>query len=260
MTRIALGLEYDGAAFCGWQIQDSARSVQACVEQALSRVADHPVSVICAGRTDAGVHALGQVVHFDTGAARTPRAWVFGANSYLEHDVSVLWAQPVSDEFHARFSAIARHYRYVILNRAVRPAVGHTRVSWCYRPLDVARMNQGAQYLVGEHDFSAYRAVACQAKHALRTVHRLHIARHGELVVLEISANAFLHHMVRNIAGVLMEIGSGAREPVWARAVLESRDRTLGGVTAPPQGLTLAGVDYPAHFGLPPLPASAPVW
>ncbi|RJQ48376.1 MAG: tRNA pseudouridine(38-40) synthase TruA [Gammaproteobacteria bacterium] len=260
MTRIALGLEYDGAAFCGWQIQDAARSVQACVEQALSRVADHPVRVICAGRTDAGVHALGQVVHFDTGAARTPRAWVFGANTYLPHDVSVLWAQPMSGEFHARFSAIARHYRYVILNRAVRPAVGHTRVSWCYRPLDVARMDQGAQYLAGEHDFSAYRAVTCQAKHALRTVYRLHIARHGELVVLEISANAFLHHMVRNIAGVLMEIGSGAREPVWAREVLESRDRTLGGVTAPPQGLTLAGVDYPAHFGLPPLPASAPVW
>ncbi len=256
MTRIALGLEYDGAQFCGWQIQDGARSVQACVEQALSRVADHPVRVTCAGRTDAGVHAMGQVAHFDTGAARAPRAWVFGANTYLPHDVSVLWAQPVSDEFHARFSATARHYRYVILNRAVRPALGHTRASWCYRPLDVARMSQGAQYLIGEHDFSAYRAVACQAGHARRTVQRLQIARHGEFVVLEISANAFLHHMVRNIAGVLMEIGSGAREPVWAREVLDSRDRTVGGITAPPQGLTLTAVDYPERFGLPKPPAA----
>ncbi len=251
MTRIALGLEYDGAEFCGWQIQDGARSVQGCVEQALGKVADHALRVICAGRTDTGVHAMGQIIHFDTGAARAPRAWVFGANTYLPHDVSVLWAQPMSDDFHARFSAIARHYRYVILNRAVRPALGYARVSWCYRPLDVARMNQGAQYLLGEHDFSAYRAVACQAKHPLRTVHRLHIARHGEFVVLEISANAFLHHMVRNIAGVLMTIGSGEREPVWAREVLEARDRTLGGITAPPHGLTLMAIDYPARFGLP---------
>lgn len=254
MTRIALGLEYDGAEFCGWQIQDGARNVQACLEQALGKVADHAVRVICAGRTDTGVHALNQVVHFDTGAARAPRAWVFGANTYLPHDVSVLWAQQVNDDFHARFSAIARHYRYVILNRAVRPALGYARVSWCYRALDVARMNQGAQYLMGAHDFSAYRAVSCQAKHALRTVHRLQITRHGELVVLEISANAFLHHMVRNIAGVLMEIGSGEREPVWAHEVLEGRDRTLGGITAPPHGLTLVAVDYPERFDLPPPP------
>ncbi|MCL4316251.1 MAG: tRNA pseudouridine(38-40) synthase TruA, partial [Gammaproteobacteria bacterium] len=148
------------------------------------------------------------------------------------------------------------HYRYVILNRAVRPALGHMRVSWCYRALDMARMNQGAQYLLGEHDFSAYRAVACQAKHAVRTVHRLQIARHGDYVVLEISANAFLHHMVRNIAGVLMEIGSGEREPLWAREVLDSRDRTVGGITAPPQGLILTAVDYPERFGLPPRPPS----
>lgn len=252
--RIALGIEYNGAAFYGWQIQDGVRTVQACVEQALTRVADHPVSVITAGRTDAGVHAAGQVIHFDSSATRSARAWVFGANTHLPVEVSVTWAQPVSDAFHARFSATARYYRYLIFNRAVRPGLLHGRVSWCYRPLDAARMAQAAHYLLGEHDFSAYRALSCQAKHAVRTIRRLEVARHGELVVLDVVANAFLQHMVRNIAGVLMTIGAGEREPAWAREVLETRDRTLGGVTAPPHGLTLMGVEYPDEFGLPRLP------
>ncbi|MEW6353314.1 MAG: tRNA pseudouridine(38-40) synthase TruA [Pseudomonadota bacterium] len=253
--RVALGVEYNGTSFCGWQTQDGARTVQACVEQALTRVADHPVKVIAAGRTDAAVHAAGQVVHFDTTAVRSERSWVFGANTHLPHDVSVLWACPVSEDFHARFSARARHYRYVILNRAVRPALLNARVSWYYRPLDAARMSAAAAYLLGEHDFSSYRALACQAKSPVRTVHRLDVTRHGELVVIDIAANAFLHHMVRNIAGVLMSIGSGEHEPVWAREVLEARDRTLGGVTAPPQGLTLMAVEYPEAFGLPQPPA-----
>ena len=244
-------MEYDGARFCGWQVQEDVRSVQACVEQALARVADHPVRVICAGRTDTGVHALGQVIHFDSAAIRSERSWVFGANSHLPKDCSVIWAREVSDDFHARYSALSRYYRYVIFNRAVRSGVLADKVSWCYRPLDAARMSEAAHYLIGEHDFSSYRAVACQAKQPVRTVHRLDVVRHGERIVIEIVANAFLHHMVRNIAGVLMTIGSGEREPVWAQEVLEARDRTLGGVTAPPHGLTLMAVEYPEAFALP---------
>jgi len=249
--RIALGVEYDGTHFCGWQVQEDVRSVQACIEQALAKVADHPVRVICAGRTDTGVHALGQVIHFDSEAIRSERSWVFGANTRLAKDCSVVWARVVSDDFHARYSAVSRYYRYVIFNRTVRSGVFADRVSWCYRPLDEGRMSEAAHYLIGEHNFSSYRAVACQAKQPVRTVHRLDVVRHGEMIVIDIVANAFLHHMVRNIAGVLMTIGSGEREPVWAKEVLEARDRTLGGVTAPPQGLTLMAVEYPETFALP---------
>lgn len=249
--RVALGVEYDGTQFCGWQVQEDVRSVQACVEQALAKVADHPVRVICAGRTDTGVHALGQVIHFDSEAIRSERSWVFGANSHLPKDCSVIWARAVSDDFHARYAALSRYYRYVIFNRAVRSGVFANRVSWCYLPLDEGRMREAAQYLIGEHDFSSYRAVACQAKQPVRTVQRLDVVRQGELIVIDIVANAFLHHMVRNIAGVLMTIGSGEREPVWAQQVLEACDRTLGGVTAPPQGLTLMSVEYPEAYALP---------
>lgn len=229
-------------------------SVQASVEQALTRVADHTVSVITAGRTDAGVHAAGQVIHFDTPAERSARSWVFGPNSHLPPDISITWAQPVTDDFHARFSATARHYRYLILNRAVRPGLLNNRVSWCYRPLDVSLMQAAAASLIGEHDFSSYRALSCQAQHAVRTVHRLEVRRSRELVIIEVVANAFLQHMVRNIAGVLMTIGAGERPPGWAHEVLLARDRTLGGVTAAPHGLTLMGVEYPDEFGLPRLP------
>jgi len=249
--KIALGVEYDGSAYCGWQLQDGAPTVQGCIEAALSRVADHGVRVTCAGRTDAGVHAAGQVVHFESDARRSSHAWVFGGNANLPDDVSILWAQPVADDFHARFSATGRHYRYLILNRATRPSYLRRKVSWDYRALDEKRMAAAAGYLLGEHDFSSYRALACQAKSPVRTVYRLDVVRTGQFVAIDIVANAFLHHMVRNIAGVLLAIGAGEQEPEWAREVLVLRDRTLGGVTAPPHGLYLAGVEYPERFGIP---------
>lgn len=249
--RVALGVEYDGTDFSGWQTQSGTRTVQDCLEQAVSRVADHQVQVVCAGRTDAGVHGVGQVVHFDTGAERAERSWVLGINANLPPDISVLWAKPVSNEFHARFGAVKRHYRYLILNRWVRPAVERNRMSWIHKSLDEQRMQQACAHLLGEHDFSSYRAVACQAKHPVRTVHSLIVTRRGEVVAIDIAANAFLHHMVRNIAGVLIAIGCGEQETDWTREVLEYRDRTLGGVTAPPQGLYFMAVEYPAHFNLP---------
>jgi len=259
--RIALGIEYDGSDFAGWQLQEGAvHTVQGSVERALSIVADHPVRVICAGRTDAGVHATAQVVHFDTLAERGMRSWVYGANANLPKSVSVQWARPVSDEFHARFSAMRRRYRYVILNREVRPTFLAWRVAWEYRPLNETLMRVAAQSLVGEHDFSAYRAVACQAKSPVRELYELTVRRDHALVILDLEANAFLHHMVRNIAGVLMDIGAGKQSPAWAGEILGSRDRTLGGVTAPPHGLYLTGVGYPAHFDLPPLSPSRVVW
>lgn len=250
-ARIVLGIEYRGSDFCGWQLQDQGRTVQGQVEQALARVADHPVRVICAGRTDTGVHALGQVVHFDTPAPRPLRAWVFGVNSHLPDDVSVRWSRAVDNGFHARFSALRRHYRYIIYNAAVRPAILAGRVSWDYRPLEVSAMQAAASVLIGEHDFSSYRSYACQAKNPVRTVHRLDVRREGAFIVIDIVANAFLHHMVRNIAGVLMEIGSGKRPPDWAGEVLEARDRVRGGVNAPPHGLYFIGVEYPENYGMP---------
>lgn len=259
--RIALAVEYDGSGFCGWQKQSHGeRTVQTCVEQALSKVANHEVQVVCAGRTDTGVHASGQIIHFDTGAERTIHSWVFGANANLPKDVSILWAKFVSDDFHARFSAQYRAYRYVIFSRHVRPSFLAHRVTWEYRELDETRMRAAARYLVGEHDFSSYRAVACQAKSPVRTVSRLEVTRNGPLYFIDIQANAFLHHMVRNVAGVLMSIGTGEQEPEWAREVLEARDRTLGGVTASPHGLYLSEVGYPEHFDLPRLSPAPAVW
>ena len=251
--RIALGIEYDGSAFHGWQSQGEERTVQRVIEQAVSRVADHPSRVVCAGRTDTGVHATAQVVHFDTSSPRTSRSWVFGTNANLPPDVSVLWAQPMPDEFHARFSATGRQYCYVILNRRTRAALLARRVTWECRPLEVAWMREAASYLIGEHDFSAYRAVTCQARSPIRRLRLLEVARRGELLTIEAEANGFLHHMVRNIAGVLMAIGAGKHPPAWAREVLEGRDRTAGGVTAPPQGLYLTGVGYPSRFHMPQL-------
>lgn len=258
--RIVLAVEYDGTPFCGWQYQDHSPSVQAHVEKALSKVANHTVRVICAGRTDTGVHATAQVIHFDTGVERSTHSWVFGANTNLPDSISILWAKQVNEKFHARFSAIRRRYRYVILNRRIRHALLANRAVWEYRPLDAARMAEAARYLVGEHDFSSYRAVACQAKSPVRTLYRLDVSRQHEFVVLDLEANAFLHHMVRNIAGVLMTIGAGERQPVWAKEVLEQRDRTLGGITAPADGLYLTGIDYPAEFELPVLSRLPLVW
>jgi tRNA pseudouridine38-40 synthase len=249
--RIALGLEYDGSAFSGWQSQAHARGVQACVEAALSEVANHPVAVTAAGRTDAGVHAAMQVVHFDSESVRTERGWVLGANTHLPPQVSALWARQVPDAFHARYSAFARRYRYVILNRIPRPALAAHRVCWVRDVLDVERMNSAAQHLIGEHDFSAFRAAECQARTPMRRMHEISVERRGELLVLSVLANAFLHHMVRNIAGVLIAIGTGERPVSWAADVLAARDRTKGGITAPASGLYLAAVHYSPNLGLP---------
>lgn len=255
--RIAAGVEYDGSDFHGWQIQREVHSVQDCVQRALSRVADHPILVSCAGRTDTGVHATGQVIHFDSGAPRSMRAWVMGGNINLPPAVCLLWAKPVVDEFHARFSARARSYRYTILNRPSRPALGHAQLTWECRPLEVGLMKAGAKYLVGEHDFNAYRALGCQAKSPVRTLHWLDVERRGDIITLDLCANGFLHHMVRNIAGVLMAVGRGERSPDWVKEVLDGRDRTRGGVTAHPNGLCFLGVDYPEEFDLPKIDANA---
>ncbi|WP_260843142.1 tRNA pseudouridine(38-40) synthase TruA [Sedimenticola selenatireducens] len=250
--RLAMGVEYDGSSYHGWQLQKSGvRSVQQQIEQALGKVAAHPVRVFCAGRTDTGVHGEGQVIHFDTPAVRSLRGWVLGTNVNLPDDVNINWVHEVSDEFHARFSATSRSYRYVILNRPTRSAIWRDRAVWIHHVLDEVRMQQAAESLVGTHDFSSYRAIGCQAKSPVRTVTNLIVNRINDRVVIEITANAFLHHMVRNIAGVLMTIGRGDQPVEWSREVLDHRDRTLGGVTAPPQGLYLVDVDYPAEFGLP---------
>lgn len=244
--RVALVLEYNGAHYHGWQAQKSGiPTVQMHVEAALSKVANHPVEVVCAGRTDAGVHASHQIIHFDTSVTRAFRSWVMGVNANLPDDISAHWVGNVSSEFHARFSAISRRYRYVIYNHPIRPALYRNEVTWNYRPLDVSKMAQAAEVLVGRHDFSSYRAIGCQAKSPVREVEFLNVQRFGDFIILDIQANAFLHHMVRNIAGVLMAIGSGKQNVGWAEAVLHAKDRTAGGVTAPPFGLYLINVGYP---------------
>jgi tRNA pseudouridine38-40 synthase len=252
VTRYAFGIEYDGSGFKGWQRQtEQACTVQAAVEEALSTVADHPVAVTCAGRTDAGVHATGQVIHFDTEAKRDLRGWLLGSNSNLPPSISAIWVREMPETFHARFKATARQYRYVILNRDTRPALGRAELTWIHRPLDAASMQAAASHLIGKHDFSAFRSVDCQAKQPVRTLKRLDVRREGERIVIDAVADGFLHHMVRNIAGVLLEVGQGKREPDWAREVLQGRDRNLGGVTAPAYGLTLVAVEYPAEFAVP---------
>ncbi|WP_455203170.1 tRNA pseudouridine(38-40) synthase TruA [Kaarinaea lacus] len=258
--RLALGIEYDGSGFNGWQIQDNGIGIQHHVEQALCKVADHPVRVICAGRTDTGVHALNQVVHFDSDAERSQRSWVFGCNANLPKSVAVVWAKSVPEAFHARFSALRRRYRYVIFNRHVRPTFLAHRVTWEFRPLDVERMAEAACNLLGEHDFSAYRASECQAKSPVRTIYSLEVRRNDDLVFIDVEANAFLHHMVRNIAGVLMAIGAGEKSPDWSQQVLESRDRAIGGVTAPPFGLYLVDVEYGPEFDLPRVSHTQMIW
>ena len=258
--RIAAIVEYDGSNFSGWQRQEHARSVQGVVEDALSRVADEPIQVTVAGRTDAGVHGLAQVIHFDTSAMRSEYSWVRGANSNLPSDVALLWAAPVDEGFHARYSATGRHYHYVILNRPIRPTYLARRVTHEFRLLDVKPMQEAARYLMGEHDFTSFRAAECQAKSPVRELRALEVARHGELVHVRAHANAFLQHMVRNLAGVLMTIGAGERAPVWAREVLEARDRAAGGVTAAPDGLYLREIEYPDSFKIPRLSRDVGLW
>ncbi|HJT97565.1 MAG TPA: tRNA pseudouridine(38-40) synthase TruA [Rhodanobacteraceae bacterium] len=249
--RIALGIEYDGTDFLGWQRLAHGASVQGAVEAALSFVAAHPVEVVCAGRTDAGVHARCQVVHFDSDARRDMRGWMLGANSRLPPSVAVRWAQPVAAEFHARYGARARRYRYRLINRSVRAALDARFASWERVPLDVDAMRAAAVALIGEHDFSAFRTVACQARSPSRHVREIAIARSGEEVVFEIEANAFLHHMVRNIVGSLLPIGRGEQRPEWLAELLAGRDRAKAGPTAPPSGLTFLGPRYPAEWNLP---------
>ena len=251
MARVALGIEYDGSAYSGWQLQSHARSVQGELQRALSRIADHDVQLTAAGRTDAGVHALMQVAHFDTRASRPEQAWVRGGSTESAPDVTILWARPVPESFHARFDAISRSYLYRILNRPARPALERSRACWLRRPLDAGTMHAAAQVLVGERDFSAFRAAECQSSTPVRRLISIGVERRGEVVEISVRANAFLHHMVRNIAGTLLAIGTGDRPVAWVADVLAARDRTLAGVTAPPQGLYFAGVEYPPEFGLP---------
>ena len=259
MTRYALCVEYDGSGFNGWQRlsklgnpdADVPRSVQASLETALAKVADAPIDTVCAGRTDTGVHGLAQVVHFDSDAQRDPRAWTLGVTGNLPPQVSALWCQPVSNEFNARFSAVARRYRYRIVNRISRPGYQRRFLSWERRPLDAQVMHEAAQVLIGERDFSAFRSSQCQATHARRNLQFLRVSRQHQQVIVDVQANAFLHHMVRNLVGSLMMVGAGERDARWLEQVLESQDRNLAGPTAPPNGLSFIGPLYPAHWNLP---------
>lgn len=264
-VRYAIGIEYRGTHYSGWQRQDIPRSdsvvslpteaplstIQLKIEQALSAIANESITSICAGRTDTGVHAREQVVHFDTSAVRPDKAWILGVNTHLPDDISVHWVKPVASDFHARFSATARHYRYFINNQATRPALSRELMTSIWRPLDHQAMHAAAQYLLGENDFSSFRGNSCQSKTPFRRVHHIDVQRVGAMVVMDIKANAFLHHMVRNIMGVLIRVGQGEKPVTWVREVLEAKTRTAAGITAPPNGLYLMKVDYPEHFQLP---------
>lgn len=249
--RIALGLEYCGTSFRGWQSQAGGGTVQDALEAALAAIAGQSVSVLCAGRTDAGVHASLQVAHFDCTLARPLSAWVRGVNSHLPAGVAVRWAQPVPDEFHARFSARGRRYRYLLLNRSPRPGLWQGQVGWYHLPLDVEAMQAGARYLLGEHDFSAFRAAGCQAKSPVKQFWRADVRAHGSLIVFDFEASAFLHHMVRNLVGSLVYIGSARHDPDWMAYLLTRRDRTEAAPTFSPDGLYFRGPIYESHWGLP---------
>lgn len=251
MVRVALGIEYDGAGFAGWQSQPHGNTVQDVVEKALASIAGQPVRVACAGRTDAGVHALGQVIHFDTEVIRPITAWVRGVNAHLPPQVAVCWAREVGADFHARFSAHGRAYRYLLLNRPVRPGLLDRRVGWYHQPLDIDAMKAAAVCLPGEHDFSAFRAAECQAKSPIKQLHCADVSLQDDLVIFDFRANAFLHHMVRNLVGSLVYVGSGKQPPSWLAEVLAGRDRRLSAPTFSAAGLYLAGVDYDSRWQLP---------
>ncbi|BCL75438.1 tRNA pseudouridine synthase A [Jeongeupia sp. HS-3] len=250
MSRYALALEYDGRGFSGWQVQPQMPTVQAALAQAVSRMAGHPVRIFAAGRTDAGVHACRQVVHFDTEVQRPLTAWVRGVNSFLPPGVVVLWAKVVPDTFHSRFSAYARHYRYLLLSHPVRPALWAGRVGWVHQPLDLDAFTQAAALLLGTHDFSSFRAAECQAKTPVKTLHRLELSQQGNLLMVDFSADAFLHHMVRNLMGALLCVAKGSEKPEWITSLVAARNRTVAPPTFMPDGLYLTGVSYPAEFGL----------
>ncbi len=249
--RIALGIEYDGSRYYGWQRQQEVDSVQAQLEVAISKVANEPVEIFCAGRTDAGVHGTGQVVHFDTNAVRGEGAWTLGLNSNLPDDIAVRWAMPVRDDFHARFSATARRYRYIIVNQPYRPGLLRHGVTHYHRPLDEKAMHRAAQALLGEQDFTSFRAIQCQSNTPFRHVMKVSVGRFNHYVVVDIQANAFLHHMVRNIVGTLLKVGDGELPESAIAELLALKDRNLAPATAPSNGLYLVEVSYPAQFGLP---------
>ncbi len=259
-SRFASCVEYNGRNYSGWQKQSHAPSIQGEIESAISRVANETVRVAAAGRTDTGVHATGQVIHFDTDAERTERDLIRGVNRYLPEDVCVAWTVSVDGDFHARFSALQRSYRYVILNRAVRPACLHGCVTWHRPVLDADRMQSAAASLLGEHDFSAFRATGCQGKHPVRTILDIKVNRQDEWVWLDITANGFLQHMVRNIMGVLIRVGEGLEPPEWSRHVLESRDRKQAGITSPAEGLYFVSASYDERFKLPEIPPACRFW
>ncbi len=254
VRRIALGLEYDGRAFHGWQTQPDGNTVQDHLERALGHIHGVPVDLLAAGRTDAGVHASGQVAHFDAVNDRPEQAWVRGVNTHLPEGIRVLWARAVAEDFHARYAAEERLYRYLLLNRPMRPALLAGQVGWCHGPLDEAAMNRAAAHLVGIHDFTAFRAAECQAKTPIRDLREASVQRDGEMLTLQFRANAFLHHQVRNMVGALVWVGLGRRPPDWVAEVLAGRDRTRAASTFMADGLYLAGVRYDARFGLPASP------
>lgn len=258
--RIALGVEYAGSKFCGWQYQPHARSVQEVLEKAASKVANHPIEVYAAGRTDTGVHALNQVVHFDTDAHREVRGWLLGINANLPKDVNVTWVREVDDEFHARFTAIKRSYRYLILNRLSRSAVHHQRMWWHYHPIDIERMQAAADQLVGNHDFSSFRASECQANSPVKTLDKIVVSRQQDVIAVDVEAKSFLHHMVRNLLGVMVAIGDGSKPVEWAGEVLRSADRSQGGITAPAEGLYLVDVKYPEQYSIPAVSGFPVLW
>lgn len=257
--RIALGLEYDGSRYSGWQRQHHADTVQYRLEKALSKIANQPVETVCAGRTDAGVHATNQVVHFDVSQPRQDAAWTLGVNSNLPADIAVRWAKPVDDEFSARFSASARRYRYIIANTRLRPGIHAHGVSHYHQPLDEQAMQAATPALLGEHDFTSFRAAQCQSKSAHRHISHLRVTRRGDFIIVDIKANAFLHHMVRNIVGSLIVIGRHQQPPAWLGELLQAKDRTLAAATAKPGGLYLVAVDYPSYNDIP-TAEPGPLW
>lgn len=249
--RIALGIEYNGQAFYGWQAQEGLSTIQGHLQTALAQIANEPIHLFCAGRTDARVHATGQVVHFDTHAKRHIDAWIWGTNSYLPASIAVRWAKMVDHHFHARFSALSRRYQYIIYNHPIRPAILNGRVSWYYFPLNLECMKAAAEYLIGEQDFSSFRSSQCASKSPMRNIIECQLTRQGNYLIIEIEANAFLHHMVRNIVGVLVKIGAGFKPPSWMQEVIQAKNRRLAAETAAPDGLYLTRVSYPAAYSFP---------
>ncbi|QCI17603.1 tRNA pseudouridine(38-40) synthase TruA [Buchnera aphidicola (Acyrthosiphon lactucae)] len=254
IKRFALGVEYDGSLYYGWQSQKRVPSIQAEIERALSIIANHKVDVICAGRTDAGVHSIGQVIHFNTTAVRKKSSWSIGVNSYLSKNISIVWVREVPESFHARYSAITRSYRYIIYNYSLRSAIFQNKINHIYRKLNVNKMYSEAQFLLGEHDFTSFRALSCQSYSPFRNIKKLNVFRLNHWVIIDITANSFLHHMVRNIVGSLIEIGISKKKEFWIKELLQKKDRNYAGATAPAKGLYLVYVEYPLHFNLPKSP------